>query len=793
MRAPSPAGPRTRSTEPSPRADHGARLAHCQCQCIATHWIASSLSPLESLAHLPLPTQQCWPPPNPSAADHAPTGRGWGSGTPPSRSRIPVSRMAAAGAAQGPRGHRRRSSGGGGGAARARWCCAFAGATNSPDLRPLPSPAAGRKLPPKSPTAASFYGSASPTSSRLAGLGGLIDPRRILSPGRVSPIDPDGAQPPPLPLPLPPPPPSAPAAAHAVEQQEAVIVPAERANAVSVAPVVAAREEEGEGGAGALDLRLLLRGRDGRCVLMELDSGVLCGCSAFFAAMAPAEDAGEAAGGGGGAGRRIEVDGVDNLDAFKAAVELMYAPDPVRWLAAAGVSRAIDVLERYGWPVWNQPARLHELLAIPGQLRGIRKLAELSGTRSIVEVHTRCGLLHGTTDVAPTPIDVRCCGLWQGAGGAAHALTRLLLLAAAALHADGDTAHAALADVRCCVLPHAALPLPAAAASHTPLLTAQTAHASRSFSTHVCSSIMFSRGIRSCLTYIEAVPWNENEEEKLKNLLARFTFDDAISQDILARLRPHSWKSSDDLTVQLIQSVTSSTNTGARKDMQSLVNGLLSKSSVYQKDSSGLNKDSLYQICYSCLESLVDLFEEATEPTYHICQAVVVRGSKPLIERVSSQTENLNWLLDILVNNDIAEDFVELWAKQDRLISMHEQASAMIRYELSRISAGVFIALGKGKVQCRGEVRSLLFDGWFSIMLLDFGWLQRCSKGLDLRSLEENLGRGLLTLPLRQQQCFFEEWFQFYATKGGECPNLIRAFQVWWRRSFIRSSVERQS
>jgi len=304
---------------------------------------------------------------------------------------------------------------------------------------------------------------------------------------------------------------------------------------------------------------------------------------------------------------------------------------------------------------------------------------------------------------------------------------------------------------------------------------------------------VFNRGIKSCLAYIEAVPWSENEEEKLKNLFSRLTFDDEISHDIIARLRPHSWKSSDDLTVQLIQSVTSSTNNGARKDMQSLVNGLLSKSSVYQKDSSGLNKESLYQICYSCLESLVNLFEEAIESTYHTGQAVVLRGSRPLIERVSSQTENLNWLLDILVNNDMAEEFVELWAKHDRLIRMHDQASPMIRYELSRISACVFIVLGKGKVQCRGDIRSLLFQGWFSTMLLDFGWLQRCSKGLDIRSLEENLGRGLLTLPLRQQQSLFEEWFQFYATKGAECPNLIRAFQVWWRRSFIRSSVESRS
>ena len=201
----------------------------------------------------------------------------------------------AADAARGPRGQRRR----GGGAARVRpraWCCSFAGAPDSPDLRPLPpsaaaaaaaSPAAGRKLPPKSPSASSFHGS--PTSCRLAGLGGLIDPRRILSPGRVSPIDPDGAVPPPLPLPLPAPP------APAANEDAAAVVPAEQPPAVpalasvSVAPLVAVREEGPGAGGGALDLRLLLRGRDGRCVHMELDSRVLCGCSAFFTAMAPGE------------------------------------------------------------------------------------------------------------------------------------------------------------------------------------------------------------------------------------------------------------------------------------------------------------------------------------------------------------------------------------------------------------------------------------------------------------------------------------------------------------------------
>jgi hypothetical protein len=310
------------------------------------------------------------------------------------------------------------------------------------------------------------------------------------------------------------------------------------------------------------------------------------------------------------------------------------------------------------------------------------------------------------------------------------------------------------------------------------------------FELQVSSSIMFDRGIEACLNYIEAVPWNENEEEKLKRVFGRCTFDELVCKDVLARLQQQCRSSSEDLTVQLVESVTSGTNNGARKELQSLVSGLLSKSSVYQKDLSGLNKGSLYQICRFCLRSLAELFVEDSGPVEDASQCTSVSDNKPMIERVSKQTENLNWLFDILVNNDMAEEFVELWASQDELIRMHEQASPMFRYELSRISASVFIALGKGRIQCPSETRSQLFYGWFRPMLMDFGWLQRCSKGLDVRILEEHLGQALLTLPLQHQQSLFEEWFRCFASRGAECPNLSRAFQVWWRRSFVRSSVE---
>ncbi|XP_038984246.1 BTB/POZ domain-containing protein At2g13690-like [Phoenix dactylifera] len=529
---------------------------------------------------------------------------------------------------------------------RRAWCCPFGAAHRSPDRRS--SPHYHHHEPPSKPpqkpppfAGGSFHGSPSP--SNKLGLG-IIDPRRILSPGRVSPIDSDA------PLGQLPEIADAASIANAAvesEPESSDPLPKER-SLVPERPVA----ENGAGlKEGSLDLRLSLKGKDGRCLVWELDSEVLCESSAFFASMVL--NSGQNVSDALADCRKIEVTGVEDLGVFGETIELMYEKDATRWLMKAGISRAIDVLE-------------------------------------------------------------------------------------------------------------------------------------------VSSTIMFDRGITSCLKYIEAVPWSEKDEEKLKSLFARYTFDEAISQDVLARLFPRGPNQSEVLALQLIRSVANGTNSNARKEMQFFVSGLLSKSSVYQKDPAGLNKESLYSICQSCLNSLVELFEEASN-SGPVNQMAITKATKPLIERVSKQVENINWLLEILVDKQMAEDFVCLWARQDGLIRMHGMASPMVRYELSRISASLFIALGRGRLQCGGNMRSSVLRAWFGPMLVDFGWLQRCSKGLDMRMLEESLGQALLTLPLKQQQSFFEEWFRCFVCHGTECPNLGKAFQVWWRRSFAVRSSEAHS
>lgn len=304
----------------------------------------------------------------------------------------------------------------------------------------------------------------------------------------------------------------------------------------------------------------------------------------------------------------------------------------------------------------------------------------------------------------------------------------------------------------------------------------------------VSASIMFTKCVASCLKYLEAVPWTEEEEEKLRNLFIKVKFDDATSRDVMARLRLFdSVVSQHGIARQLVWSISTCFNSIARNELKALVKALLCKSSVYEKDHLDLSKDDLYAVFHTCIASLVSLLKGSS---HAVCPERCVKNitEKPLIEQIATEVDTINWLLEILLDWQVAEEFVNIWANQKELIRMHDNTSPMVRYELSRVSANLFIAIGTRKLNCRSETRSGLLQAWFGPMLLDFSWLQRCKKGLDMKMLEEAMGQALLTLPMKQQHLLFMDWCRFFSKRGTECPNLSKSFQIWWRRSFLRGS-----
>lgn len=224
---------------------------------------------------------------------------------------------------------------------RRSWCCSFAVPPGSPDARSISSrnhiPAKTHQHQRTKPNNVDKPGPksvpCSPQSSKSA-LIGRIDPRRILSPGRVSPIDSD------------------PiintlqettheeddvAAADSVPnlRSESFRAPKVEANSGSCSVPVS--------GVECYDARLSLKGRNGGVLVLELSSEVLAANSDVFSALIEEKSSSL----GLTKTCRIEVSDVENLGVFRETVELMFEESNgiIKKFMKMGVYRAIDVLE----------------------------------------------------------------------------------------------------------------------------------------------------------------------------------------------------------------------------------------------------------------------------------------------------------------------------------------------------------------------------------------------------------------------------------------------------------------
>ncbi|KAG6507937.1 BTB/POZ domain-containing protein At1g63850-like [Zingiber officinale] len=309
----------------------------------------------------------------------------------------------------------------------------------------------------------------------------------------------------------------------------------------------------------------------------------------------------------------------------------------------------------------------------------------------------------------------------------------------------------------------------------------------------VSAAIAFDAGVLSCLEYLEAAPWAEDEEEKVASLLSQLHIESSSAGEVLKRvsleLAPAAvadeGNGGEEVLVRLIQVVLEGKDEKARREMKGLVSKMLrenSNSTTLQGDGPGasrggngdLSKDSLYSACDGCLLSL----------RYHFTRA----AASDLAEaaQIARQADNLHWILDILIDRQIGDDFLRTWACQAELSELHPQVPAIHRYEVSRVTARLFVGIGKGHILVSKETRCLLLQTWLDPFYEDFGWIRRACKGLDRHLIEDGLANTILTLPLAMQQEVLLSWFDRFLNAGDDCPNIQRGFEVWWRRAFWR-------
>ncbi|XP_058093896.1 BTB/POZ domain-containing protein At5g60050 [Magnolia sinica] len=300
----------------------------------------------------------------------------------------------------------------------------------------------------------------------------------------------------------------------------------------------------------------------------------------------------------------------------------------------------------------------------------------------------------------------------------------------------------------------------------------------------VVVAIMFDVGIKACLEYLEAAPWTEDEEEKVISVLGQLQLHDPVIE-ILQRVsvEPSTSAGADGIFLHLLMGVLQAKDEKARREMKVLISGLLREDSTHHRGNNnklGVSRDTLYHVCNKCLSSLLLCLSEVAGVDES------KRGQGMLMGEIAREADNMQWVVEILIDKKMGDEFVKLWADQTELASLHSKIPAMYRYEISRITAQLCIAVGKGQIMVSKDTRFSLLCTWLEPLYDDFGWMKRACKSVDKKMVEDGLSQTILTLPLAQQQAILLNWFNRFLNKGDDCPNIQRAFEVWWRRAFVR-------
>ncbi|XP_042408479.1 BTB/POZ domain-containing protein At5g60050-like [Zingiber officinale] len=302
----------------------------------------------------------------------------------------------------------------------------------------------------------------------------------------------------------------------------------------------------------------------------------------------------------------------------------------------------------------------------------------------------------------------------------------------------------------------------------------------------VSVDIKFDEGISACLDYLEAIPWSEYEEEKVTSIIGKLHIQQLSEpvREILQRVsvEPSSFANADSIFLGIFDGILQSKDKKARRDMKTLISSLLKEDvnhSNAQYNKLDVSKESLYYLCHKCLDHLMQLFSEAAN-----VECLGDRAS--LMNEVAREADNVQWLVDILINKRIADEFVVLWGDQRELSTCHSKIPCMYRFEISRITAQLFVALGRGQILVSKDAKISLLRTWLEALYDDFGWMKRACREFDKKMVEDGLCATILTLPMVEQQSILLRWSDCFLSNGDNCPNMQRAFEVWWRRAFVR-------
>ncbi|KAG2683117.1 hypothetical protein I3843_10G017900 [Carya illinoinensis] len=300
--------------------------------------------------------------------------------------------------------------------------------------------------------------------------------------------------------------------------------------------------------------------------------------------------------------------------------------------------------------------------------------------------------------------------------------------------------------------------------------------------------------VTACVKYLEAVPWEEAEEEEILKIIPRMGLQ---AEPILARLQPVNPSAIMGIFFSVIRFVTSSPPP-AMSDLKTSAQEQLEYMLTEDDDAPLLTADDGIKFeVKECVKNLFSRFNNLLETL--LCEPVESVCEAGIMQSFQSHLSDLSWAGQILNKLEIMREFVHNWVDaSDKIVKVVEQASSTaeitdIKSKVIEVAAKVLEAIGYGTVIMPTAKRLHMVKVWLPFVrvtkpLIDFvttnseDALPIKIDGELWQSLESTFVSIILALPSEDQAEILTEWL---GSEHIQYPDLIEAFEVWCYRSKV--------
>lgn len=297
---------------------------------------------------------------------------------------------------------------------------------------------------------------------------------------------------------------------------------------------------------------------------------------------------------------------------------------------------------------------------------------------------------------------------------------------------------------------------------------------------------------QSCIQYLEAIPWDEEEEEEISRVVPKLG---PVAVPILARIQPVNMDATKNVFIAAVRFAMSVSGpcppfqdeikTSAQEQVEYMLGEdedmpmVTAGNDVKLEVRIGLSKTfSVFREELSSLISDPDLESEDLE------------------SRILRSFGDVEWLCRILPKMDLMRDFVSCWDEiSDHVLHVIEDKkldSALwsLKLKLIELTGNVLDAVGYGNVILPAPRRVHLLKAWLPYLrkqkpVLDsigndeMGYPYRMDEDM-CQNIEGAITALVLGLPSNDQADILAEWMENEQLKY---PNLSEAFEIWCYRT----------